>query len=143
MRIETCYCIILHSFINFFKTVDSEDQVILQGPGPLTGLVALTCATPAWLHHWPTCRIITCRCHFIKSLPEMMTPGGVGSDSVSRQWNSHCALLAVRLLLSPQSLLLAAAVLQEHGGQVAQTWTLRQGEAQHALHDGFSGDVRS
>lgn len=59
------------------------------------------------------------------------------------QRDADCRLLPLHLLLRLRHLLLAAGVLQKHGSQVAQTWALGEGEAQHALQDGGIGDLRA
>ena len=63
------------------------------------------------------------------------------TSAVFGQRDPDCGLLSLHLLLRPGHLLLAAAVLQEHGCQAAQTGALREGEAQHALQDGRDGDL--
>lgn len=64
-------------------------------------------------------------------------------NSVFGQRYADRRLPSLHLLLRSGHLLLSAAVLQEHGGQVAQAGALREGEAQHALQDGRVSDLRA
>ena len=59
------------------------------------------------------------------------------------QRDANCSLPSLHLLFCLGHLLLGAAVLQEHSGEVTQAWTLWEGEAQHALQDGRICDLRA
>lgn len=64
-------------------------------------------------------------------------------NSVLRQWDPERGLPSLHLPLRSGHLFLGAAVLQKHSGQAAQARALREGEAQHALQDGWIGDLRA
>lgn len=96
------FCTLFIPTVNFVLTVDSEDQLILQGPGPFCpysifflNMGNLCLAMPVGKmsdHHMSV--------YFLKSLSQRETVGDISYDSVFGQWDADRSLLAMCLLLN-------------------------------------------